>query len=170
MASTPEQNYQRMLALKASQGFPGGCPIRYFQRICYLASTTTSLRHLSQINLKWKPQDAQDRRAEVPVFGLGNFTLPGSLPGFKLRCGVEAKRAINIMASLPPANSIMRSYDHISVAFLAQNQAKAAYKNKCPLSDDGIQWILLARSYWMPKSFDPFSEAESTVRAHKIIE
>ena len=68
-----------------------------------------------QMNLKWKPQDAQDRRAEVPDFGLGNFILPGSLPSFKLRCGVEAKRAINIMASLPPANSIMRSYDVASL-------------------------------------------------------
>jgi len=44
-----------------------------------------------QMNLKWKPQDARDRRSG---FGLRNFTLPATIPTFKLRCGVEAKRAI----------------------------------------------------------------------------
>ena len=27
-----------------------------------------------QMSLKWKPHDSQDRRSEVPDFGLGNFT------------------------------------------------------------------------------------------------
>jgi hypothetical protein len=51
--------------------------------------------------------------------------------------------------------------------FQAENQAKAAYKNGYPLSDNGIQWILLVGPYWIPKMFGPFSEAESTVRAYK---
>jgi hypothetical protein len=99
------------------------------------------------MNLKWKPQDTRDRRSEVPDFGLGNFTLPNSSPNFKLRCGVEAKRAINIMTGLPPPSSIMHIHDvkylfHI-LSFQAENQAKAAYKNGYPLSDNGVQWILL---------------------------
>ena len=76
------------------------------------------------------------------------------------------------MASLPTASSIMglaniASLFHV-LSFQAQNQAKAAYKNRYPLSDDGIDWILLIRPYWLPKKFGPFSEAQNTVRAHKI--
>src|SRR5271154_3871355 len=116
MSSTPEQNYQRSLALKAVTGLP---PEDVLYAIFNEFVTLHLQRHrfivYPQMNLKWKPQDAQDRRSEVPDFGLGNFTLPGSLPSFKLRCGVEAKRAISIMASLPPANSIMRSTDVASL-------------------------------------------------------
>ena len=173
MSSTPEPNYQRRLDLKAVIGLPP-------EDVLYAIFNEFATLHLRlhrftvypQMNLKWNPQDVQDRRSEVPDFGLGNFTLPGCLPNFKLRCGIEAKRAIDVMVSLPPADSIKGNYTVAtlfhSLSFQAQNQAKAAYKNRYPLSDNGIQWILLAGPYWMPKSFGPFSEAESTVRAHKI--
>ena len=55
-----------------------------------------------------------------------------------------------------------------ALSFQAQDQAKAAYKNNYPLSDEGVDWILLIGPYWLPKKFGPFSEAESTVRAHKV--
>ena len=125
-----------------------------------------------QMSLKWKPHDPQDWRSEVPDFGLGNFTPPGVLPHFKLRSGVEAKRAEYIMAPLPTTSSIKSLANIISLfhslSFQAQNQAKAAYKNGYPLSDHGIDWILLIAPYWLPKKFGPFSDAESTVCAHKI--
>jgi len=60
----------------------------------------------------------------------------------------------------------VESLFHI-LSFQAENQAKAVYKNGYPLSGNGIQWILLVGPYWIPKMFGPFSEAESTVRAHK---
>lgn len=50
-------------------------------------------------------------------------------------------------------------------SFQAENRAKAAYKHGFPLSDNGVQWVLLAGPYWMSESFGPFSEAESTVCA-----
>ena len=169
---SPEQRYQRNLAEKAVIGRPTE-DILYavFNEFAILHQQRHRFVIYPQMNLKWKPQDTRDRRSEVPDFGLGNFTLPNSSPNFKLRCGVEAKRAINIMTSLPPASSIMHIEDveslfHI-LSFQAENQAKAAYKNGYPLSDNGVQWILLVGPYWVPKMFGPFSEAESTVRAHK---
>ena len=106
----------------------------------------------------------------MPILTLSS-SLPDSSPNFKLCCGVEAKHAINIMTSLPPASSIMHIHDVKSLfqilSFQAENQAKAAYKNGYPLSGNGIQWILLVGPYWIPKIFGPFSEAQSTVHAHK---
>ena len=51
------------------------------------------------------------------------------------------------MDSLPTADSIkglanVASLFH-TLSFQAQNQAKAVYKNGYPLSDDGVDWILL---------------------------
>jgi hypothetical protein len=111
----------------------------------------------------------QGRRLKIANIGFGNFNLKNSLPIFKLRFGVEAKRAIEIMASLPSADSIMRSRD-VSILFCAlslqaEHQAKVAYRNGYPLSDNGVQWVLLAGPYWMSKSFGPFSEAENAVCA-----
>lgn len=125
-----------------------------------------------QMRLNWKPADETDRRSEVPDLGVGNFTLPGSDPLFKLRCGVEAKRPISTMATLPAPGSLINDRDTL-VAFhglyiQAQDQAKAAYKNQYPLREDGVNWILLVGPYWTPEVFGPFSEAESTVRGHKV--
>jgi hypothetical protein len=172
--STSEERYQNRLAQKAVTGLPRE-EILYaiFNEFATLHQGQRRFAVYPQMDLKWKPQDPQDRRSEVPDFGLGNFTLPGTnQPKFKLRCGVEAKRASHIMASLPPASEIMSNPDVASMfhtlSFQAQNQAKAAYKNGYPLSPNGVQWILLIGPYWTPKTFGPFSEAESTVRAHKL--
>jgi hypothetical protein len=120
-----------------------------------------------------RPEDEEgqlrDRRSEVPDIGLANFTLPGELPHFKLRCGVQVKSATGIMASLPPANSIIHDPELVlqfhDLSFQAEDQAKAAYKNGYPLSDKGITWILLIGPYWLPKTFGPFSEDESTKKS-----
>ncbi len=171
-ASTPEQNYQRRLVMNAVADHPTE-DILYgiFNEFAALHQRRQRFAIYPQMSLKWKPHEPKDRRSEVPDFGLGNFTPPGYLPHFKLRCGVEAKRADHAMASLPPASSIMglaniASLFH-SLSFQAQDQAKAAYKNDYPFSHNGVDWILLIGPYWLHKKFGPFSEAESTVRAHK---
>jgi hypothetical protein len=174
MDDLSEQTYQRNLALKAVRGFPKEDTL-YAIFNDFLALHQRPLRRFTiypQMNLKWKPTDQQDRRSEIPDVGLGNFMPPGIFPFFKLRCGIEAKRAIRVMSDLPPPESLMTASDVMSafhtLFFQAQNQAKAAYKNKYPLSNDGIQWILLVGPYWLPRTFGPFSEPESTVRAHKV--
>ncbi|KAI9453196.1 hypothetical protein HD554DRAFT_2043438 [Boletus coccyginus] len=151
MSSTSEQTYQRKLAEKAVTGLPsGGVVYAVFTEFATLRQQRHRFIIYPQMSLKWNPEDQQGRRSEV---GLGNFTLPGSHPNFKLRCGVEAKD--------------LRNHFH-TLSFQAEDQAKAAYKNKYPLSDSGVQWILLAGPYWTPKTFGPFSEAKSSVRALKI--
>jgi hypothetical protein len=118
-------------------------------------------------------EEESDRRAEVPDVGVGNFTSPGTIPLFKLRFGVEAKRALDIMASLPAAASLIGNDDVITafhrLSFQAKNQAKAAVKNHYPISQGTatVQWILLIGPYWAPVTFGPFTEAQLTVRAHK---
>lgn len=122
-----------------------------------------------QVDLKWKPEDDDDQRSEVPDFGIGHFTLTGA---FKLRCGVEAKRAIGLMANLPAPRELINNREvrmaFRLIRFQAEDQAKAAYKNKCPLREDGIDWILLVGPYWTPQKFGPFTEAEISVRAMKL--
>ena len=125
----------------------------------------------SQMSLKWKPYIKEDRRLEIPDLGVGNFTTVGATPPFKLRFGVEAKRAIAEMEGLPPASSLI-DIDEVRVAFhrlyfQAQDQAKAAIKGQYPLLGGTVQWILLIGPYWVPVMFGPFTEAELTVRAHK---
>jgi hypothetical protein len=132
MFSAPEQRYQRNLAEKAVIGRLTEDTLSSTNLLSYINNDTVSF--YPQMNLKWKPQDTQDRRSEVPDFGLGNFTIPNTSPNSKLRCGVEAKCAIDIMTSLPPASSIMHIHDvesllHI-LSFQAENHAKAAYKNR----------------------------------------
>lgn len=125
----------------------------------------------SRLSLKWKPDIKEDRRLEIPDLGVGNFTTVGVTPPFKLRFGVEAKRAIEEMKGLPPASSII-NIDEVRAAFhtlyfQAQDQAKAAIKGQYPLLGGTVQWILLIGPYWVPVEFGPFTEAELTVRAHK---
>lgn len=123
-----------------------------------------------QLSLKWNPEDERDKRAEVPDIGVGNFTLPGADPPFKLRFGVEAKRSIGEMDSLPSATSIITQDGVVrafhALLFQAKNQAKAAIKSQYA-HDNTVQWILLIGPYWMPVTFGPFTAAELTVRAHK---
>ncbi|KAN0141512.1 hypothetical protein V8E53_000757 [Lactarius tabidus] len=168
-----EETYLSNLALRAVVGLPR-------EDILYAIITHFLVLHQKpshrftiypQMTLKWKPTDQSDQRAEIPDIGLGTFTLPGSSPLFKLRCGVEAKRAVEIMQQLPKPESILSEYDVVSAFYKldlqAQNQAKAAYRNNYPLANDGIWWILLVGPYWIPSKYGPFSEAELSVRAHK---
>lgn len=157
--------YQKRLAQKAVLGLPREDAI-YAVFNYFLSAHQTSPHRFTiypQMALQWNPMAQGDRRAEVPDFGLGNFTLPGHLPFFKLRCGVEAKRALEIMAQLPGPESIISNRDLIAtfhwLYIQAQNQAKASYRNDYPLASDGIWWILLVGPYWMPSKFGPFSEA-----------
>ena len=135
-----------------------------------------------QLNLKWNPDDEvdgqivhnNDQRAEIPDFGIGHFTLPGLNPPFKLRCGVEAKRATEEMALLPAPDSLINNPKVIwafhSLYYQAMDQAKAAYKNNYPLradARDGVYWILLVGPYWTVEKFGPFTRGELGVRAKK---
>jgi hypothetical protein len=125
-----------------------------------------------QMSLKWKPQDPKDRRREIPDFGVGNFTPIGHGPKFKLRFGIEAKRTHPRMKILPPPQYIMDIPEIKSafqtLYFQAQDQAKAAIKNKYfLLPDETVTWILIIGPYWTPVTFGPFSEEELSVRSHK---
>lgn len=121
--------------------------------------------------MKWKPDVERDRRSEVVDFGVGNFADAGAVPPFRLRFGVEAKRAIRLMQELPSPASIVNHSD-VQVAFhhlyyQAQDQAKAAFKGGYPLVAEGVQWILLVGPYWVPVTFCPFTESQLSARAHK---
>jgi hypothetical protein len=168
-----EINYRKKLAQKAVTG----CPVEdivyavFVDMITFHKTPPPRFTIYPQMSLKWKPEDDRNRRSEVPDIGIGNFTPAGMSPPFKLRCGVEAKRAIEIMSSLPNPDSIKADH-RVTVAFhklyfQAEDQAKAAYKNDYPLSNKGIHWILLVGPYWTPELFGPFTEAQSSVRAHK---
>ncbi|KAH9031933.1 hypothetical protein EDB85DRAFT_1890948 [Lactarius pseudohatsudake] len=165
-----EQTYQKNLAQKAVLGHPRE-DILYAILIDFLALHQVPLRRFTiypQMNLKWNPADHNDRRFEIPDFGLVNFTSPNTNPPFKLRCGVEVKRSLEIMSNLPPPVLLTTNYTVMTLFhclyFQAQTQAKAAYKNSYPLTNDGVQWILVVGPYWLPKIFGPFSEAELGVR------
>jgi len=121
--------------------------------------------------LKWKPYAEQDKRAEVPDVGVGNFTLPGASPTFKLRFGVEAKRSTEAMQYLLSPSTILAQDDVITafhrLFFQAKNQAKAAIKNTYTITNNRVDWILLVGPYRRPCTFGLFTEAELDVRAHK---
>jgi hypothetical protein len=89
-----------------------------------------------QLSLKWKPSAEDDKRAEVPDIGVGNFSLPGASPAFKIRFGVEAKRSTEAMKSLPPPSTILTQRDVVAtfhkLLFQAKYQAKAAIKMVTP--------------------------------------
>ena len=121
-----------------------------------------------QMSLKWKPDVPQDPRQEITDIGLVLFTRNG----YKLRCGVEAKRATPVMAELPDANHIIDNFE-VQWAFRvawyqAMDQAKAAFKNDyCFDRKEPIRWILVVGPYWTPILLGPFSQADLTVRSHK---
>ena len=173
-------NYQRLrfLALTAAAGLPpqGICAIFFEFAYMHRESNPTRFIMIPSMSLRlecqWKPQGVQDQRCpESPAFGLGNFNFLDGRTSFKLRCGANAKSAIDIMASLPSAASIMHDHNVTTLfhqlSLQAENNAKTAYEKQFPLSDNGIQWILLVGPYWTPKSFGPFSADESTVCAHE---
>jgi len=78
--------------------------------------------------LKWKPYAEQDKRAEVPDVGVGNLTLPSTSPTFKLRFGVEAKRAAEAMQSLPPPSTIFAQDNVITTFPPGEESSKGGYQ------------------------------------------
>jgi len=121
-----------------------------------------------QMSLKWKPRHSNDQRQEITDFGLVNFTRHA----VKLRCGVEVKRPIPLMAEMPRAADI-KDLDEVKDSFYAvrlqaEDQAKASFKNNyCFNSSRPIHWILVVGPYWTPIQLGPFSPAALTVRSHK---
>lgn len=107
------------------------------------------------------------KEIEGQKFLMSVYTNPPS----KLRFGVEAKRALDAMESLPPASSLLTNKDALSVfhKLVYQAEAKAAIKNYYPISHGAntVHWILLVGSYWVPVTFGPFTDAQMTVRPHK---
>lgn len=172
----PSPSYWQNVALKAVIGTPR-------EDIVYAVFTEFLTAHKNpqerfviypQLSLKWKPDDPQDKRSEIPDVGIGNFTLPSTTPPFMLRFGVEAKRAVQSMHLLPSPQSLL-GIREVLVAFhrlffQAKNQAKAAIKNHYPINGNTVDWILLVGPYWRVCTFGPFSEAELTVRGHKQTE
>ena len=162
--------YYTKVAWKAAMDSPREC-------IVYAVLVEFLVRHKNppyrfilypQMSLKWKPGVVEDPRHEITDLGLVIFTRNG----YKLRCGVEAKRAAPIMAELPDAkyligNLVVRNI-FILARYQAMDQAKAAFKNDfCFNPKQPIHWMLVVGPYWTPIQLGPYSEAELTVRSHK---
>jgi|SRR6266850_801766 len=101
---------------------------------------------------------------------VGNVTPPGVYPPFKIRFGIEVKRALDLMESLPPpaaiiANPRVRSAFH-TLRFQAESQAKAAIKNQLSHTNT-VSWILVVGPYWRHVKFGPFTPSGLSVRALK---
>ena len=166
---TPEEQiYYRYLAWKA---------VNRYENLVYAVVSEFWTRHKQppfrfiiypQMMLKWKPAIAEDPRREVCDFGIVNLTYES----FKIRCGVEVKRATPIMQQMPDPKYIIDKRE-VRTAFSgakrqAIDQAKAAFKNSaCFNPKQPIWWMLVVGPYWTPVQLGPFSEAELTVRTHK---
>ena len=122
-----------------------------------------------QIFLRWKPDNPEDTRAEIPDFGLGNFSLHA--PHIKLRLGLEVKRCVNAMEALPDSLSLQSYVDIMStfheVFFQGEDQAKAAVKGHHFSETDTVPWLLFIGPYWTRVQYGPFSPAQLTTRTHK---
>jgi hypothetical protein len=71
----------------------------------------------------------------------------------------------------PPSLSIIREVEiafHV-LYFQAEDQAKAAIKNRYQPLPKTVHWVLIIEPYWTPVTFGPFSDAELTVRSHKKV-
>jgi hypothetical protein len=165
---TLQQTYYRYLAWKA---------VNRHENLAYAVVTEFWTRHKDppyrfiiypQMLLKWKPNIPQDSRREVSDFGIVNLTYES----FKIRCGVEVKRATHIMKEMPEPKHIIDTLE-VRTAFFgargqAVDQAKAAFKNGlCFDPKQPIWWMLVVGPYWTPVQLGPFTEAELTVRSHK---
>jgi hypothetical protein len=122
-----------------------------------------------QISLRWKPNNPQDTRAEVPDIGVGNFSL--SPPYFMLRIGAEAKRCLpDIMRDLPDPATI--EHDRFVMAafhalyFQGEDQAKAAIKG-CHTFSKTIKYLLFVGPYWTLAEYGPFTSIQLEIRTHK---
>jgi hypothetical protein len=122
-----------------------------------------------QMSVKWKPLAQQDHRKEVPDIGVGHFCHDP--PFFKLRFGVEAKRILPTLTHLPEPSQI-ESMTAVKAAFhllwfQGEDQAKAFVKNHYNL-EGRIRYLLFVGPYWTLIEYGPFSEAQLTVRSHKV--
>ncbi|KAF8274259.1 hypothetical protein EI94DRAFT_1892930 [Lactarius quietus] len=146
---TPTPTYWKNMALMGvTKGPPEDIVLAVFSQ--FLRRHIVPLERLilyPQLTLKWKPSETQDMCAEVPVTAVGNFTIPGAIPPFKIRFGVEIKRATVSMCSMPPASSLLRDIPTIQafnlLYFEAKNNAKAAIKGDWEITP-GIE----DRSLW----------------------
>lgn len=167
---TPEEWYYQRVAWKASKDEPEEC-------IVYAVLVEFLLRHkhppyrfilYPQMSLKWHPNRPQDARQEITDLGLVIFTQDG----YRLRCGVEAKRATLVMDQLPDAHLIINN-PQVQAAFdvaliQAMDQAKAAFKNNyCFNHGQPVYWMVVVGPYWTPVQFGPFSDSDLTIRGHK---
>ena len=122
-----------------------------------------------QMFLRWKPDNPEDTRAEIPDFGLGNFSLHA--PHIKFRLGIEVKRCINAMEALPDSLALQSNVDIMSafheVFFQGEDQAKAAVKGHHFSETGTAPWLLFIGPYWTPVQYGPFSPAQLTTRTHK---
>ena len=112
----PTSTYWKNVALKAVVNSPQEDIVYavFTEFLTQLQSPQERFVIYPQLSLKWKPHAEQDRRAEVPDVGVGNLTLPGTSPTFKLRFGVEAKRSTEAMQSLPSPSTILAQDDVIT--------------------------------------------------------
>jgi hypothetical protein len=121
-----------------------------------------------QLSLRWKPDSMQDNRAEVPDFGLGNFSLQE--PYFKLRIGVEVKRSLRVMSSLPNPSEIDNDIDVMSsfhkLYFQGEDQAKAAIKGGVTFGRT-VPYLLFIGPYWTSVVYGNFTPGQLEVRTHK---
>ena len=122
-----------------------------------------------QISLRWKPDNPNDKREEVPDFGLGNFTHQS--PYFKLRIGAEAKRSLDVMMNLPEPSAIETLTTVVSafhsLFYQGEDQAKAAIKGRQTFVDH-IPYFLFVGPYWVSIQYGPFTASELGVRTHKV--
>jgi hypothetical protein len=122
-----------------------------------------------QIFLRWKPDHPGDTRAEIPDFGLGNFSIHA--PHIKLRSGIEVKRCVDVMEALPESSALQTNVDIMSafheVFFQGEDQAKAAVKGQHFSETEKVPWLLFIGPYWTPVRYGPFSPAQLTTRTHK---
>jgi hypothetical protein len=123
-----------------------------------------------QLHFKWKPEIQEGTKSETPDFCLINYTLPDESPPYFVRCGIEIKRPMALMETLPSPDQLLTRPDvalhFLSVYTQSEDQAKAAFKNECCFITP-IPWILAVGPYWTCVQFGPFTEAQLTVRTHK---
>ena len=116
-----------------------------------------------------EPHRPQDRRANLPDIGIGRL-LPNGIK--HLQKGAEQKAVIiPLMTTLPLPSDIIDNTDlrhKVGLAALqAADQVKAAVKNGAVPDDQSIELIVAIGSYFIVRSFGPFSEAELDTRDHR---
>lgn len=122
-----------------------------------------------QINLRWKPEQPNDTRAEVADFAIGNFSLDP--PYFKIRVGAEAKRSVPAIMNSFPDPLLIENHADLMIEFhdlyyQGEDQAKAAIKGGKTFSNT-IPYLLFVGPYWTNVTYGPFNSAQLDIRTHK---